>query len=170
MRRLAPLFAVAVTLAWALWFGGLITLFLAVTSLFDTFSADRALAGTAAAGIFRRFESYQLFLAAVAVVAAALWRVSDPVVSPRRRTIVLMLLALSAGMALVSTFVVSNRIENLRQNGLTDTPEFRRLHGLSMTAYSAESLTLLVAGLLLPGAFVLRGGVVHFPPPGRDDV
>src|SRR6476619_3294704 len=135
MQRLAPFLTIVVTLAWALWFGGLITLFLAVTSLFDTFAPDRHLAGTAAAGIFRRFEFYQLGLAAVAVVAAALWRMSEPHVSPLRRTVVLALLASAAGMALVSMFAVSNRIENLRQNRLTDTAGFRRLHGLSMTVY-----------------------------------
>jgi hypothetical protein len=165
MRVVAPFLAVAVTLAWALWFGGLITLFLAVTSLFDTFAPDRHVAGTAAAGIFRRFEFYQLALAAVAVVAAALWRASDGAAAPYRRTLVLILLALAGGMALVSKFAVSNRIENLRENKLTDTPEFRRLHGLSMTVYSGEALTLLVAGLLLPCAYGWRGSMVVFRPP-----
>lgn len=165
MQRLAAVLTIAVTLAWALWFGGLITLFLAVTSLFDTFAPDRYLAGTAAAGIFRRFEFYQLVLAAVAVVAAALWRASDGAAAPLRRTLVLALLASAAGMALVSMFAVSNRIENLRQNKLTDTPEFRRLHGLSMTVYSAEALTLLAAGVFLPGAYGWRGYAVVFRPP-----
>src|SRR5690349_4639859 len=167
MIRLVPSLTIIVTLAWALWFGGLITLFLAVTSLFDTFAPDRHLAGTAAAGIFRRFEFYRLGLAAVAVVAAALWRASGGAAAPLRRTLVLVLLALAAGMALVSTFAVSNRIDNLRQNKLTDTPEFRRLHGLSMTVYSGEALTLLVAGLLLPGAYGWRGVAGQFPPPDR---
>jgi hypothetical protein len=166
MQRLTPLLAIIVTLAWGLWFGGLITLFLAVTSLFETFAPDRHLAGTAAAGLFRRFEFYQLVLAAVAVVAAALWRASDWA-APLRRTFVLVLLALAAGTALVSTFAVSNRIENLRENKLTDTPEFRRLHGLSMTVYSAEALTLLVAGLLLPGAYGWRGVAIQFPASDR---
>ena len=163
MSRIVRFLPAVVTLAWGLWFGGVILVFLAVTSLFDTFAPDRALAGTGAAGIFRRFEFYQLVLAAVAVVAAAAWRAFDPS-PPARRTVLLVVLALAAGMALVSTFVVSNRIERLRRAKATDTPQFRRLHGLSMTVYTAEAAVLLVAGLLLPGAIGQRGPVAV---PGR---
>ena len=146
---------VVLTLAWGLWFGGIITLFLAVTSLFATFAPDKSLAGTAAAGIFRRFEFYQLLLAAVAVAAAAVWRASS---SPRagRATLLLVLLALAAGEALTSTLVVSSRIERLREARLTDTPQFRRLHGVSMTVYASEAGLLAVAGLVLPGALGLN--------------
>ena len=145
------LLAIVLTLAWALWFGGLITLFLAVTSLFTTFDTDRSLAGTAAAGIFRRFESYQLVLAAVALVTAATWRASRPP-RPRSNTVVLVFLALAAVVAVSSTFAVSRRIEKLRRQSLTATPEFRRLHGVSMGLYTGEAALLLAAGLALPSA------------------
>jgi hypothetical protein len=162
--RLPRLLPVVLTLAWGLWFGGVITLFLAVTSLFDTFKPDRALAGTAAAGIFRRFEFYQLVLAAVAVSAAALLRASRHA-ALGRRTLLLVLLALAAGTALTSTLVVSSRIEHLRQSRLTDTPEFRRLHGLSMAVYLAEAGLLLAAGLALPGALGFNADRGMRPPP-----
>jgi hypothetical protein len=136
-------------LAWALWLGGLVTLFIAVTSLFHTFAADKALAGTAAAGVFRRFESYQLVLAAVAVLAAAAWRMtaSD---SPRRKTVLLILLVVAAAVAAVSTFFVSNQIHHLRELHETTSTRFRTLHQLSMTLYLAETVVLLLAAMALP--------------------
>lgn len=151
MGLIVRLLPVVVTLAWGLWFGGVVMVFLAVTSLFETFAPDRALAGTAAAGVFRRFEFYQLFLAAVAVVGSAVWRGFAPQ-GPRRPTILLVLLALAAGTALTSTFAVSSRIERLREQRLTDTPQFRRLHGVSMSVYTGQAALLLAAGLVLPGA------------------
>jgi hypothetical protein len=69
------------------------------------------------------------------------------------------LLALAAGLALTSTVVVSSRIERLRQSRLTDTPEFRRLHGISMTIYTAEAALLLAAGLVLSGTVGFGGGI-----------
>jgi hypothetical protein len=128
-HRLLP---VVLTLAWALWFGGLITLFLAVTSLFATFAPDRSLAGTAAAGIFRRIEFYQLFLAAVALTASTvMWRTA-PAGAAGRRWVLLVLIMLAGAMPVISTLQVSRRIELLRNDRLANTPEFRRLHGISM--------------------------------------
>ena len=162
MRRLR-LLPIVLTLAWALWFGGLITLFLSVTSVFATFAPDRSLAGTAAAGIFQRFEVYQLVLAAIAVTAAAVWRASSA--GPGRGTLLLVLLALAAGTALTSTLLVSSRIDDLRKSRLTDTPQFRRLHGISMTVYTAEAALLGMAGLVLPGALGFNGYRVLRGPP-----
>ena len=142
------------TLAWGLWFGGLITLFIAVTSLFNTFAGDRSLAGSAAAGVFRRFELYQLVLAAAAVIAAFALRAAARGHAPaaRRGTIVLVTVVLAAGLAVVSTFVVTARIDAMRLQRQSDTPEFRKLHGISMTLYLAEATLLLATGLALPGA------------------
>ena len=62
--------ALLVMLAWGLWFGGLITLFLMVSHLF---SADRATAVVAAPRMFLAFERYQIIVAAVALVATVAW-------------------------------------------------------------------------------------------------
>ena len=149
--RRAGFLPLVLTFCWALWFGGLIALFLVVTSLFDTFAPDKALAGTAAAGVFRRFEVYQLVLAAVAVIVAAVWRASA---SAHRgaKSAVLVLVLLAAALAPAITFGVSRRIEGLRRERLTATPEFRRLHGISMGLYACEAALLLAAGLVLPMA------------------
>ena len=151
MRRLASLSAAVLTLAWGLWFGGIVMVFIAVTSLFRTFAPDRTLAGTAAAGVFRRFEAYQLALGAVAIVAAVAWRAADRAARGRKAVLIALLL-LAAVAAVASTFVVSRRIEALRQTHLTGTPEFSRLHGTSMMVYTSEAAVLLVAGLVLCSA------------------
>ena len=150
MQHFRPV-AIVLTLAWALWFGGVITLFIAVTSLFHTFAPDRALAGTAAAGVFRRFEAYQLALAAIAVVAALAWRVREGH-GARFKTLLPVLLSLACLLAVLSTFAVSRRIERLRRDRLADTAEFRRLHGASMGIYTLEAAALLGAGLVIPSA------------------
>ena len=69
MRRL---FGMIVLLAWGLWLGGLVTLFMAVTTLFATL--DRHTAGVGAAHIFRLFNQYQLAFAAAALLATFFWR------------------------------------------------------------------------------------------------
>ena len=52
-------------LAWSLWLGGLVTLFVCVVMLFKT---DRAIATQAAPHLFLAFERYQLIVAAVKTV------------------------------------------------------------------------------------------------------
>lgn len=150
MRRLL---SITVSITLALWLGGLITLFLAVTSLFHTF-ADRSRAGMAAAGIFHTFERYQLILAAVALVATFGWRllpVRRPA-APQLKTGLFALLALAAMAAVYSTMLVTPGIEALRERGITGGAEFARLHGTSMLLYVGEAVLLLVAGLLVPTA------------------
>ena len=66
--------ATLVCLAWALWFGGAVMVFVTAGSLFATFAPDKVTAGTAAAGVFRTWERYQLVLAAVALVLTVAWR------------------------------------------------------------------------------------------------
>ena len=158
------MFAAVLTLAWGLWFGGIVMVFLAVTSLFQTFAPDRTLAGTAAAGVFRRFEIYQLALAAVAIVAAVAWRMVDRSHRARKAAIIA-LLFLATNTALISTLAISSRIEALRKSHQTDTAEFRRLHGRSMMAYTGEAAFLLAAGLVLPSALSARAR--EGEPPGE---
>jgi hypothetical protein len=80
-----------------------------------------------------------------------------------RRVLLLVPLALAAGASLTSTLAITPRIDNLRQHDLVDTPEFKKLHGISMAIYCAEAVSLLVAGLLLPGAIGFAGTVVVLP-------
>ena len=56
-------FAAVATISSGLWLGGLVMLFMSVSSIFKTFDADHTTAGLAATGIFHRFETYQIILA-----------------------------------------------------------------------------------------------------------
>jgi len=157
--RLLP---IVLVLAWGLWFGAIVMVFVTVTSLFETFADQKHLAGAAAAGVFRRFDWLHLIAAAAAVLANAAWlRLGDT--GYGRRTALVVAFALAAGLAVTSTLAISRRIDNLRKNGLVDTPEFKKLHGMSMGLYTAEAASLLVAGLLLPGAIGFAGSVAFLP-------
>jgi hypothetical protein len=136
-----------VTIVWGLWFGGLIVLFLAVQSLFNTFATRHDLAGQGAAHIFHAFNAYQLALAAAALIGTVIWRISGP---PKLTTALFVFFALATVGACIITMYFTPHIEMLQHQGLTQSSQFKKLHGLSMMVYLAETASLLIAGLLLP--------------------
>jgi len=146
MRRLL---STVVTLAWALWFGGMIVLFIAVGTIFGTLHEHRGLAGDVASALFRRFEVYQLALAAAALLATFAWWLAD---RSRLKIALFALFALAAVAAVLVTTRVSPRIEGLRARHASDTPEFARLHHTATRVYTAQAAVLLVAGMVLPAA------------------
>lgn len=131
--------------AWALWLGGLVALFIAVQTLFTTFADRHDLAGMAASAIFTRFNVYQVVLALIALFAALLAPAST---RPAKSTSVA-LIALALLLAVLISFWLAPHIEQMRQQAATHSPEFNRLHGLSMFLYMAEALLLLPVGPLL---------------------
>jgi hypothetical protein len=135
-----------VCIAWALWFGGLGALFLFATRLF---AEDRATALKAAPILFLSFERYQLLLAAAALLGSVVWRASTGSI---RATLIFSLLAGATIPAALSPMLITSRMEALRVQGQSESPEFRRLHGISMIVYTGETLILLVTGLSLPWA------------------
>ena len=156
--------ATLVCLAWALWFGGAVMVFIAAMSLFATFAPDKATAGTAAAGVFRTWERYQLVLAAVALVLTVAWRVLPG--APKLKTAVFAFFAVTTLLGVYSTLRVTPRIDELRRSGLTMTDaRFRRLHGTSNALYTAGAAALLGAGVLLPET-IRRDGRKKLPGPG----
>lgn len=142
--------SILVSLVWALWFGGMVMLLASVLRLFDAFEGDRETAGRGASALFRLFESYQLVLAAVALLATFGWRLAGG--SVRLKTALFALFALATVGAAASTTLITPNIEALRQRGLTATPEFKRLHGISSGVYMAGAAALLLAGVVLPAA------------------
>lgn len=140
------------TLIWSLWLGGLIALFIAVTSLFDTFADDHHLAGIAASGIFGRFNRYQLVLAALALIGSFAWRVGSGKSSV---TVLFTCFALASFAAIMIAGIITPRLESLRLENQTHTPEFTRLHGIAMLIYLAEVVFLFIGGLILPS--LIRG-------------
>jgi hypothetical protein len=140
------LFSRVLLLAWAVWLGGLVGVFVAVTRVFGGLAPDRALAGTVAAGVFHSWERAMLYCAAACLassLALALRRAS------RAAWGTVLLLVLAAAGTGVSAWVITPGIDRLRAAGLTQTPEFRSRHGLSMATYCGIALVLLGAGLTL---------------------
>jgi hypothetical protein len=144
MRRFL---ATVITLLWALWFGGVLMLFIAVTSIFATFHDRHELAGEAAAHIFRVFNAYQLALAAAALIGTFIWYLIGP---PRLKMGLFLLFALATFAACVITMYIAPQIQLLQQQGLAHSPEFRHMHGYSMIAYLIEAVVLFIAGCFLP--------------------
>ncbi|HZL36877.1 MAG TPA: DUF4149 domain-containing protein [Tepidisphaeraceae bacterium] len=138
-----------VTLAWGVWFGGLVVLFLAVGSIFQTFADRHDLAGQAASGIFRVFNGYRLGVAAAALLATFLWRLAG---RSRAKVAAFALFALGALAAVYSAAVLTPKIERLRVDGQTHASTFDRLHGLSMSVYLAETIFVLGAGISISQA------------------
>ena len=138
--------SILLVLAWGLWFGGLIMLFIAVSSLFSEFPAHHEIAGQGAAHIFRIFNRYQIVLAAVTLLAAFACRPSGG----SWATNVLLTALAAAVMALVWSVWLASKIEAIRLHGDTHSAEFAHLHGWSMGLSSLESLFLLAAGFVVP--------------------
>jgi hypothetical protein len=143
LRRFA---AGLVCIAWALWFGGLGSLFLFFTRLF---AEDRQTALQAAPRMFLAFERYQLLLAMAALVGVVIWRV---LAKSLRVTVLFWMLAIASLPAALGPMLLTSRMEQLRVRGQSSSPEFKKLHGQSMIVYCAETLVLLAAGLTLPWA------------------
>ena len=148
------LLSTVLLLAWGLWFGAIVMVFVAVTSLFTTFVDQRAVAGAAAAGIFRRFEVLQVVAACVALVATiALWLRAS---RARWTSVFLMAVVAATAGAIVSATAITPQIDALRRAGEpSSSARFKSLHRRSSTAYAVQAATLLTTGLLLP-AFLKR--------------
>lgn len=136
-----------ITLVWGLWFGGVLTLFIAVTAIFNAFPDQQPLAGQAAAHVFRAFNVYQLALAAAALLITFVWCVLQ---QGKLKIGLFLLFGLVTFDACVITTHIAPQIELLQQKHLTHTPEFGRMHGYAMALYLAEAVLLLISGLFLP--------------------
>jgi hypothetical protein len=121
-------------------------LFLFVTRLF---AVDRPTALKAAPQMFLVFERYQILLAAAALLGVVAWRI---LAGSIRITVLFILLAAATVPAALGPMLVTSRLEQLRQQGQSSSPEFRKLHAISMIVYSGQTLILLATGALLPWA------------------
>jgi hypothetical protein len=138
----------------------MVMLFMAVSSLFETFAHDRTTAGLGATGIFKRAEIYQLILAPIAILSTFL--------SVRRglaKTLAVVLLVLATMAAGVIAIGISPRIDEMRIAGTTNTETFRRLHGAAMATYLL--VTSLVAAALVSVTVSWRAETSATTSPGR---
>jgi hypothetical protein len=139
------LISTLVTLLWALWFGGVVMLFIAVSTLFQ--ALPRETAGQGAAPIFHIFNAYQLALAALSLISTFVWRLIGP---PKRTTWLFAFFAVATLLGCLVTLYIAPQIEHLQRAGQSQSDAFKRYHGFSMLTYTAEAVSLLIAGLLLP--------------------
>ena len=146
MRQLCGLI---VTLAWSLWFGGMVTLFAVLGTIFTTPGFRRDVQGAFAQRMFPMFERMQLAFAAVALLGTAAWWLAK---RARVKMVLFALLAAATGVAVVETTTVTPKVLQLVADGRRGTPEFDRMHKLSTRVYMSGAVVLLVAGLVLPSA------------------
>jgi hypothetical protein len=135
-------------LAWALWLGGLITLFILAIKLFNS---DRALAMQTVPILFHSFEIYQLALAGVTLGSAIIWK----------RPLLITLLAFAAAGAVATPTLITPRMDEIRLHGDVNSPEFGKLHGVSMMVYLSNAGLLALAGLALPHALKKSSAMKH---------
>jgi len=154
---MSRLFAFLTLLTWALWLGGLITLFLCVITLFNH---NRSLAVDAAPQLFVNFERYQLILAAVALTCTVAWRIMT---KNLLLNLLFLLLCLSSLGASACALYFSKQMESLREQGKTNSPKFETLHHQSEWVYTTEATLLLISGF--PLFIALRRPVA--PPPEK---
>ncbi len=143
-----------VLVTWAMWLGSVVAIAIFIQALFVAMPHDKSLAGDVAAGIFAMFGRYQLIAACVAVVAAFAWRIR--VGSSRTLMLLFVLLMIASGGAAAFSGMMTPQLNRMRANGESQTPQFRRLHGLSMVTGAGEAAVLLAIGFVLPSA--LRQG------------
>jgi hypothetical protein len=148
MTRLAQIVA---TLALCLWLGGLIALFTFVSALFKH---DRTIAVQAAPVLFDAFTVVQLFVAPIGLIALLAWRT---VVRSRRVSALIVLFGLCLASAAYVTLAIIPEMTSIRQAGQSgDSSRFKQLHGRSMIFYGSQTIALLIAAIMWPGAIAQR--------------
>jgi len=141
MRRVLPY---VIGLCIALWLGGLVTLFIALMSVF---AYNRGIGAQVGPVLFGKFEPYQLCLAGIAIAATILWRVYG---CSKTRMIMMACLLSSAAIAVISFSWVTPQIIDLWQNRTEDSAaRFQQLHMTSRYLYTAMAILVAMAGAAL---------------------
>ncbi len=142
--------SILVAVAWALWFGGLVGMFLFIDRLFESMKGEyRSVFDEVAPHQFTMVERLSLVAGALALLATFGLRL----LSPRRAlTGLFCILAVAAVLAVLKPVFITQKMIGMIHPGVTPTAEFRKLHGLSMTASTVEAILLLIAGAFLPAA------------------
>jgi putative copper export protein len=135
-------------LGWAVWFGGILAVFLIATMMFQRFERQRA--GETNVEIFRTFERAQIGVAALTLGAATVQYLRHKT-TPRAWVIILISAAVAG--VILAVLYVSPQMHALRDQGMSESPAWRKLHGMSMGLYAFQAVILLIAGLVLPWSF-----------------
>ncbi len=136
-------FAFLTLVAWSLWLGGLVTLFLCILTLFKH---NHSLAAQSAPLLFVTFERYQLLLAAIVLTSTVAWRFTT---KNLLINLLFLLLCLSSLGAIASPLYFTKQMEALRHQGDSSSPKFKTLHSQSMWVYTTQATLLLICGFPL---------------------
>src|SRR4051812_47803319 len=134
--------------AWALWFGGLVALFLFINGLFQSMQAEyRPIFDVVAPHQFALWERYEMVIGAFALLVAFSHRLLTP---SRGGTWLFAVLAIAGAMAGAKPLFITRKMFALIQEGQQHSSEFIKLHGLYMALGSVEAIFLLIAAFALP--------------------
>jgi hypothetical protein len=137
MRRIICLILL---LAWSLWFGGMIVLFIFVMRLFAT---SRTVATEAAPVLFRTFAQYQLIVGLIACAGGAALSLLSRRSSHAAMTLA-MIGALAAGVIVRQW---TYEMQTLDRSNAAHVERFQSLHHRTTRLYIAAAALLLVAGV-----------------------
>lgn len=147
-------FAILTSLFLALWAGSLVHLLLTVATLFRAFpKAVSAVAIEAAPQVFWVTERYHLALSAITLVLVLAWRQLRCCGSKRW---MIALVGLASVLAFTQTFIISAKMDAIRERGESGGPAFKQLHGVSSTQYLIQTALVLGSVALLPTAITGR--------------
>ncbi len=143
--------SVLVTLILALWAGSLVHTVITVSTLFKVFpKVQSAVALEAAPVVFAVTERYHMGLALISLAAIPAWRLLGG--CNRSRRWMMGFAVLAAILAFVQSLVISAKMNDLREHGLSGGPEFNKLHHYSTTEYVVQTVLVLAALAMLPTA------------------
>jgi hypothetical protein len=143
---------ILVTLAWGLWFGGLVATFLFINRLFITMNAMniRPIFDQVAPGQFRMSERFELVVGMFALlVTVGLWMIRRT----RAVTWMFFILAVTAALAIFKATYITPKMLELIHPGEEPSQRFKMLHGMSMGAGTLEIALLLIVAAALPAMF-----------------
>src|SRR5258706_1162519 len=128
--------SILVAVSWALWFGGVVGMFLFINRLFESMKGEyRPVFDVVAPQQFTMAERFALVAGALALLSTFGLRM----LSPRRAlTGLFCVLAAAAVLAVLKPMFITQKMIEMIHPGQTPTAEFRRLHGLSMMSSVIE--------------------------------
>jgi hypothetical protein len=142
MRRILPYI---IGLTTALWLGGLVTLFIALISIFRY---NRGIGAQVGPVLFSKFEPYQIGLGLIAIVCTVVWRMYA---CSRAKKLLLACLIAAVSIAVISFAYLTPQITQMASDEVANASEkFAKLHKTSEMMYRALAVLVLIAF----GAFI----------------
>ncbi len=137
MQRILP-YIIGLTLA--LWLGGLVTLFIALISIFRY---NRGIGAQVGPVLFSKFEPYQIGLGLIAVICTVVWRMYA---CSRAKKILLTCVLAAVSIAVISFAYLTPQVAQMAADETASADEkFARLHKTSEMLYNVMAILVLIA-------------------------